>query len=85
MILMVMVSAGDTECENLLKMGLHRNGAGGKIPKLVYMYLVPPCLLPLPTLWILVWVSSTYVHANKVNEIHNTVFENLLELMGLAR
>ena len=28
---------------------------------------VPSCLLPPPTLWILVWVSSSYMHANKVN------------------
>ena len=34
---------------------------------------VPPCLLPPPTLWILDWVSSSYVHANNVNEIQNTV------------
>ena len=32
-----------------------------------------PHPLPPPTLWILVLVSSSYVHANKVNEIHNTV------------
>ena len=64
--------------------GLHRNV--GRYHSWFNLSPFPhPCLLPLPALWILVWVSSSYVHANKINEIHNTAFENLLRLVGLAR
>ena len=76
-ILMVIVSI-EYRMWNLLKMGLHRN-VGGQDP--IVGLSCPHCLLPPPTLWILVWVSSSYVHANKVKEIHSS-FENLLEMVG---
>ena len=52
-------------------MGSHRNVGGQDT-----VAGLSCCLLPTTTAYTLdsfVWVSSSYVHANKVNEIHNTV------------
>ena len=51
-------------------MGLYKNVVGQDTVAGLSCSL---CLLPPPILWILVWVSLSYVHANKVNEIHKTV------------
>ena len=57
---------------NLLKMGLQRNVGGQDT---IAGISCPP--LPTTTAYtlVLVWISSSYVHANKVNGIHNKVLK----------